>query len=213
VTGIVGMVGATPTVGDAMLGSGTIAAELTPRLPISVEPRGMPVRAVPPCVVGEVGVDDAAGMPAPEPHMPDMPDVSIMADVVGSADEFDGPAADGFGVAVGEEAAVAGIAIPTDMPPPSKDEVDPNIDVAEVPMVEHPAVAVEDVTSGLTPGEAISVEPRGIPVPPTGPLGTMPSGDVAESEGVGVTAACPKAGPASNPHVAAIRKCLIISSR
>jgi hypothetical protein len=80
-------------------------------------------------------------------------------------------------------------------------------------MVEHPAMALEDVTSGLTPGEAISVEPRGIPVPPTGALGTMPSGDVADSEGVGVTAACPKAGPASSAHVAAIRKRFIVSSR
>jgi hypothetical protein len=29
-----------------------------------------------------------------------------------------------------------------------------------------------------------------MPVPPTGALGTMPSGEVAESEGVGITAAC-----------------------
>ena len=70
---------------EAMVGVtvmvGTAAAELTPRLPISVEPIGMPVRGTPPGVVGDVGVDDAARLPDPAPHMLWVPDVSIRADV------------------------------------------------------------------------------------------------------------------------------------
>src|SRR5215510_13599936 len=66
-----------PVVGDTLI-IGTDAAELTPRLPISVDPNGIPVRATPPGVVGDVdvGVDDAARLPEPEPHIPDIPDVS-----------------------------------------------------------------------------------------------------------------------------------------
>jgi hypothetical protein len=121
ITGIVGVAGAAKRLVGATLGSGTATPALTPRFPTSVESRGMPVRAVPPCVVGEVGVDEAAKLPEPEPHMPDMPEVSTMADVVGSADAPDiADAADVPGAAIGLEAApVAGIAVPTDMPPPS----------------------------------------------------------------------------------------------
>src|SRR5260370_2881306 len=50
---------------------GTAVAELTPRLPISIEPNGIPVRAAPPAVMGDVGVDDEAMLVEPEPHMPD----------------------------------------------------------------------------------------------------------------------------------------------
>lgn len=48
-TGIVGVAGAAKTVAGATLRVGTAAAELTPRFPISVESRGMPVRGVLPC--------------------------------------------------------------------------------------------------------------------------------------------------------------------
>jgi hypothetical protein len=96
---------------------GTAAAELTPRLPISVDPMGIPVRALPPGAVGDVdvGVDDAAMLPAPEPHIPDIPEVSSIPDVVdipdvaGIPDDGDIP-----GVA-----AVAGVAVPMAIPPPS----------------------------------------------------------------------------------------------
>ena len=58
---------------------------------------------------------------------------------------------------------------------------------------------------GLTPPDPISVAPSGIPVPPTGALGTMPSGEVDESEGVGITAACcAKAWPHSKTEAAVI---------
>lgn len=102
--GIVGAVGVGALAVGAMVMPGTAAAELTPRLPISVESRGMPVRAVPPGVSGDVGVDEAATLPEPEPHMPDMPDVSIMADVAA--------------IDIGLE-PVAGATVPSDVPPPS----------------------------------------------------------------------------------------------
>ena len=59
--GIVGTNVVVPTVGKTPI-VGTAAAELTPRLPISVDPNGIPVRAPPPGTVGdvEVGVDEEA---------------------------------------------------------------------------------------------------------------------------------------------------------
>jgi hypothetical protein len=116
---------------------GTAGAELTPRLLISIEPNGIPVRAPPPGVVGnvdiDVGVDDEAMLLEPEPHIPDIPDVpSIPKDVdvpngTDICDDVDDP-----GVAVGSVvaavgavavvpvvAAVAGAAVPAAVPPPS----------------------------------------------------------------------------------------------
>ena len=144
----VGMVGTSelgPTVPE--MGNtpvvGTAGAELTPRLLISIEPNGIPVRAPPPGVVGnvdaDVGVDDEAMLLEPEPHIPDIPDVpSIAKDVdvpngTDICDDVDDP-----GVAVGSVvaavggvpvvpdvamlpvvAAVAGAAVPGAVPPPS----------------------------------------------------------------------------------------------
>src|SRR5882672_10296096 len=104
---------------------GTAGAELTPRLLISMEPNGIPVRAPPPGVVGnvdaDVGVDDEAMLLEPEPHIPDIPDVpSIPRDVdvpkgTVISDDVDVP-----GIAVGSVvAAVAGAAVPGAVPPPS----------------------------------------------------------------------------------------------
>jgi hypothetical protein len=96
---------------------GTAAAELTPRLPISVEPNGIPVRATPPGAVGEVdvGVDEEAMLLEPEPHIPDNPDVSTIGDVV------DIPDVDGVpDIAIESDMApVAGVVLPTAIPPPS----------------------------------------------------------------------------------------------
>ena len=81
--GIVGTVGTTLPVTSGTAGVGSSAAELTPRLPISVEARGMPVLGLPPGVVGavELGLEDAAMLLEPEPHMPDMPAVSSVPEV------------------------------------------------------------------------------------------------------------------------------------
>jgi len=102
--GATGVVPTKPTVGDT-LNVGTAAAELTPRLLISVEPNGSPVRATPPGAVGDVnvGVDDAATLLDPEPHIPDMPEVCSIPEVVDIPDV----------------AAVAGAAVPAAVPPPS----------------------------------------------------------------------------------------------
>jgi len=208
--GMVGIVAViAPTVGVTPI-VGTTEAELTPRLPISVDPKGMPVRGMPPGVVGDVGVDDAARLPEPAPHMLDVPEVSIRADVGGIPDDVDMP------IDVGAPAIAVGMATAT--PPPSKVFADPNIVDGAMPMVEQtvlPIVPVDDAGIGLTPGEAISVAPSGIPVPPTGALPPpMPSGEVAEIEGVGITAACcAKAWLHNNAEVAAIvRKRFIMFS-
>jgi hypothetical protein len=107
-----------PTTGNTF-GTGTAGVELTPRLPISKDPSGSPVRAPPPGVVGDVdvGVDDAATLLEPEPHIPDIPEVSSVPGVVGVdiAENVDIP-----GIAtVPGSVAVAGAEAPTAVPPPS----------------------------------------------------------------------------------------------
>jgi hypothetical protein len=114
------------------LGSGTAGVELTPRLPISKAPNGIPVRAAPPGVVGEVddvGAEEAARLLEPEPHVPDIPDVSSVpeeleeigvCDVIGVVSGVAVP-----DVVVPEFAAVAGAAVPTAIPLPSKLAADP----------------------------------------------------------------------------------------
>ena len=117
--GIVGTNVVVPTVGKTPI-VGTAAAELTPRLPISVDPNGIPVRAPPPGTVGdvEVGVDEEAMLLEPEPHIPDMPEVCSMPEVVDIPDIPDD-------VVIAEEvdisgdAEVAGAAVPAAIPPPS----------------------------------------------------------------------------------------------
>ncbi|MEH2487630.1 hypothetical protein V1280_003569 [Bradyrhizobium sp. AZCC 2230] len=80
----VGTVGTMLPVTSGTAAVGSSAAELTPRLPISVESRGMPILGLPPSVVGavELGLEDAAMLLEPEPHVPDMPAVSSVPDVV-----------------------------------------------------------------------------------------------------------------------------------
>jgi hypothetical protein len=191
--GIVGNNGAVPTVGNTLI-VGTAAAELTPRLLISIEPNGIPVRALPPDVVGDVdvGVDDEAILLEPAPHIPDDPDVCSAPEDVDIPDDVDVPDI----AVVPDVAAVAGAADPAATPPPSKLAVDPNIPDGEVPVVEHvvplPGIEIVPVTPlvgpGLIPGDASSVAPIGIPVPPTDTPGLLPSGEVMPSEGVGATA-------------------------
>src|ERR1700738_1439769 len=152
-----------PAMGNA-LGSGTAGVELTPRLPISKEANGIPVRAAPPSVVGEVdvGADDAARLLEPEPHIPDIPDVSSIpkgAEDVGIADVIDVAAG---GVAVVEHAV-------------------------PLPVVGIVIVPVTPVGNGLSPGDVISVAPNGIPAGELVEPVVMPSGEVAPIIGVGVT--------------------------
>jgi hypothetical protein len=81
--GIVGAGATALTVGDT-LGVGIAGAAVTPRLPTSVDPNGIPVRAGLLVVVDDVdvGVDDATMLLEPEPHIPedvDNPDVAEIA--------------------------------------------------------------------------------------------------------------------------------------
>ena len=196
IVGITGTAEVPIVVGNALGGVGTAAAELTPRLPISVDPNGIPVRAPPPGVVGDVdvGVDEETMLPEPEPHIPDIPEVSsipevvVIPDVAGIPDDVDIPDA----MEVPDAAAVAGAAAPMVVPPPSKLEADPYIPDGEVPTVEHvvplPGIAIVPVTmgAGLMPGDASSVAPRGMPVGETVEPVPSPSGDVAPMLGVGL---------------------------
>ena len=108
-----------PVMGNT-LGIGTVDAALTPRLLISVESNGTPARG--PLVVVDdvdVGLDDAAMLVEPAPHIPVNPDVSVIPEDVDSPDvaeievEFDIPPPD--------VAAVAGVVVPVAIaiPPPS----------------------------------------------------------------------------------------------
>jgi hypothetical protein len=179
-TGAAGVDAMVPGMADVI---GTGAAALTPRLPISVDPRGIPVLATPPATTGavddgvDIGVEDDAMLPEPEPHIPDIPEVSSIPGVVETPDDGEIP---------------AGCASPRDMPPPSKLAVDPNIDDGALPRVEHVApldveiVPVASAGAGLMPGETISVEPSGMPVGETGEPAPMLSGDVVPMVGVGL---------------------------
>ena len=104
---------------------------LTPRLLISVDPNGIPVRAAPPGAVGavEVGVDDDATLLEPEPHIPDspavsnVPEVADTPDVLNSPEEFEIPDdVDDPDIAVLPDIAplavpaVAGAPVPTPIP-------------------------------------------------------------------------------------------------
>jgi len=198
----IGIVGTGPTVsteGDT-LNIGTAAAELTPRLPISVDPSGIPVRATPPDTVGavEVGVDDETMLLEPEPHIPDIPAVSSVPEVVDVPDvlkrlaELDIPDIDAPDIAV-VPVAMEEAPVPIPIPPPSKLAADPNIDDGEIPTVEHAVplavlateiVPVTPVGTGLSPAELISVEPSAMPVGPTDVPALSPSGDVAPRVGV-----------------------------
>jgi hypothetical protein len=203
---MVGKDGVTLTVGDTLI-IGTAAAELTPRLPISKDPKGIPVRATPPGVMGavEVGVDDEATLLEPEPHIPDMPAVSSIPEVVDTPDvlrilaEDETPDVDAPDIAAVPDIAALPV-VPVPIPPPSKLAVDPNIDVGEVPTVEHAVplvvlgieiVPVTPVGTGLRPAEVISVEPSGMPVGPTDVPGLSPSGEVVPRVGVvGIAPTC-----------------------
>jgi hypothetical protein len=194
---------------------GIAGAELTPRLLISMAPNGIPVRAKPPGTVDDVdaaevdvGIDDAAMLLEPEPHIPDVPDVSIIPEDVETPDD---PAIPGIAMLSGTAVpvvtvlavvagvavvvAVAGAAVPAAVPPPSKEVVDPYIPDGKIPTDEHDVpplvmaplvgiamVPVTPVGNGLTPGDISSVAPNGTPVGPTDPPAPIPSGEVAPTE-------------------------------
>jgi hypothetical protein len=158
VTGIIGIVGSAvadptlPTIVDTP-GVGITGAELMPRLAISVEPNGIPVRGLPPGVVGVVDVGvvgDVAMLPELNPHNPDTPIVPMPEDVdipaigsnPGSSDVAvvwllpDAEMVSDI-VAVPAVAAVVAVADPIAIPPPSYVLTDPISPDGEVPRVVH----------------------------------------------------------------------------
>ena len=115
-----------------MPGVGTGAIELTPRLLISVEPSGIPARAPVFGMAEDVGVEDAATLVEPDPHIPDIPDVSStpegvdspelcsipevadIPDVIDGSEDIPGEAA-----VLPADIPVAGAVAPSANPPPS----------------------------------------------------------------------------------------------
>jgi hypothetical protein len=116
-----------------VVGVGTGAIELTPRLLISVEPSGIPARAlVLDMVDDELGVEDAVMLVEPDPHIPDIPDVSSTPEEVDIPELCSIPevvdipdVVDGSIEMLGEAAVlpadmpVAGADVPSVNPPPS----------------------------------------------------------------------------------------------
>jgi hypothetical protein len=106
-------------------------------------------------------------------------------------------------------AALPGNEVPIPIPPPSyvlELYIPPDaLPVAEQ-VVPAPANPMVPSVSGLSPGDASSVAPKGIPVSGTDAPGTMPSGEVAAIPGVPIPPTCAKAGlqPKSAARVAAI---------
>jgi hypothetical protein len=118
--GIIGTDGAElptlPVMGNTLV-VGSADEGLTPRLPISADPNGIPVPVLLAVVVdGDdvvVGVDDAAMLLEPEPHIPDNPDVSSIPEVVDTPDVAE--TADD--VEIPDEPDVPGVAMVPDVAP------------------------------------------------------------------------------------------------
>jgi hypothetical protein len=142
------------------------------------------------------GAEDETMLLEPEPHIPDVPDVSSIPEDVDIAGDVDVPAFDdvgtpGIGRVPGSTAVAAGV-----VPPPSYIALDPYISEGEVATVEQAVplvvagmeiVPAKPVGAGLTPADEISVEPNGIPVGELVEPIVMPSGEVAPIVGVGMT--------------------------
>lgn len=176
--------------GSRLVVVGRPSSGLTPRLPISSEPSGMPTR-----------LDVVAVVVAmPEGALDVVAQLLNTVESVGFADEIP-PTADDVAP------AVAFVVPPT--PPPSKlDRVESSAVIADsdVGAVEHPAPPMElsgDTEPAVVVGEIeivvlkppglISTEPRGIPVGPT-----VVSGDVAPMAGGVAVITCAKLGPLGN---------------
>lgn len=171
-------------------GAVTVVIGATPALPISNEPKGIPVRATPPVVSG--AVDVAVAVVVVLPQGPEVPGTVGVPDVTAPIDV---PIVVAVVVPI-EVPAVVPID-PVVIPPPSKTEVEPETGVVGGAIIEHgdepPVMLVVPVmpvlvpnapeSRGLTPGVESSVEPMGIPVGATVPV-VAPSGEVAPMLGI-----------------------------
>jgi hypothetical protein len=136
----------------------------------------------------------------PEPHIPDVPEVSSIPEDVEVTGDVNVPAFDGVGTPgtgrVPGSTDPAGAEAPGVVPPPSNIALDPYISEGEVAAVEHAVpmlvagmeiVPARPEGAGLIPADVISVEPNGTPVGELVEPIVMPSGEVAPIVGVGVT--------------------------
>jgi len=175
---------------------------LTPPLPSSVEPSGIPAGPT-----DEPGpIDEASGGDAVAAQTP-----GALA-AIPPPSKSAGPDSPGIELAMPADAPVIGLPMPADAPvigPPTP--ADAGAD--EAPAHVAPITGDAPDVIGLTPGVASSVAPMGIPVCPTGAFG-MPSGDVIPSAGSGATfmRACARAEPQPKRTAAvAIAKRVILS--
>jgi hypothetical protein len=154
-----------PNVDGDALGVGTTTSGLTPAFPISTEPSGIPVPAILPDAVEDIAAVDEALPLGLAPQITPLP---------------------------GNE-----VPIPGPIPPPSY-VLAPDIPDEGLPIAEHvvptPVMPAVPSVSGLSPGDASSVAPKGIPVGGTDAPGMMPSGEVAAIPGIGLPPTCEKAG-------------------
>jgi hypothetical protein len=148
----------------------------------------------------DVGADDERMLLEPEPHIPDVPDVSSIPEDVEVTGDVNVPAFDGVGTPgigrVPGSTELAGAEAPGVVPPPSNIALDPYIPEGEVAVVEHAVpvlvagmdmVPARPVGAGLTPADVISVEPNGIPVGELVEPIVIPSGEVTPIVGAGMT--------------------------
>jgi hypothetical protein len=176
-----------PIVEGFGLGVGTTSNGLTPALPISTEPNGIPVRGRPPGDAGDVA--------------------ALLVELVAQAPD---------------NAALPGsdVPVPVPVPPPSKVVLEPDIPDDGLPVTKHvvpfPVIPIVPAGAPLSPGDASSVAPMGIPAGGTGEPDAMPSGEVALIPGVGlpILPTCANAGmqPKSAACIAAINTCRIMIS-
>jgi hypothetical protein len=179
-----------PIVEGFGLGAGTTSNGLTPALPISTDPNGIPVRAAPPGEVGDVAADDEALLLELVPHVPEV------------------------------AAPPGNVPVPAPSPPPSKFVLEPDIPDDGLPIAKHvvlfPVIPIVAAAAGLSPGDASSVAPMGIPAGGTGEPAAKPSGEVAPIPGVGlpIPPTCANAGmqPKSAACSAAINTRRIMTS-
>ena len=142
----------------------------------------------------EVGLDDAAMLLEPDPHIPDKPDVASIPDVIDIPDVDDTPDDDAVPddvEALPGVAGPAGIVVAAAIPPPSYVVGEPNVPNGEVATVEHaaPLLAFGMVIVPVTPlGTVLPAvdAASGNPFGPIDSLGATPSEEVVPSEGIAV---------------------------
>jgi hypothetical protein len=182
---VVGDMPVVPSVDDDALGVGTTINGLTPALPISTEPNGIPVRTAPEGDGDDIAEDD-------DDTVPLVPQIAAVPVLLDTGIPMSVPVPMVVPVPTGAPIPVLNSLVPTPKPPPSKTLLVPVPSVAARAIAEHvlpkPGKVIGPVVAGASPGEASSVAPMGIPVGATGEPGVMPSGEVALMPGVGMPA-------------------------